>query len=208
MRDLNGRRMASVDEEARLKRYLERHARKEEELKEKRKAKLAKLTAGPGKHQFEDQDYLSRREEIIEKTEDACEAGFALMKEMRRKQRLSKEEKKESEDEDEADAEDVNDLFNNRGGRKRKIDAPTVGEEGDRKRVEDELEQDDDSEDDSENEPDPEELEAIRQYFAEKKSQELDKEASSSTVEKIEEESGKAQDEEPEPAKRLRLDVS
>lgn len=33
MRDLNGRRMASVDEEAKLKRYLEKQARKEQELK-------------------------------------------------------------------------------------------------------------------------------------------------------------------------------
>lgn len=201
MRDLNGRRMASVDEEAKLKRYLEKQARKEQELKEKRQAKLAKLTAGPAKHQFEDQDYLSRREEIIEKTEDACEAGFALMKEMRRKSRISREQVKDidEEDDDEQNAEDVADLFNDRGGRKRKIAAPTVGEEGDKKRIEDES---DDSEYDSENEPDAEELEAIRKYFEDKKEEEKNTGESSSS-EVLEE---KAEEEEPEPAKRPRLD--
>uniref|UniRef100_A0A1I7U2A7 Replication stress response regulator SDE2 n=1 Tax=Caenorhabditis tropicalis TaxID=1561998 RepID=A0A1I7U2A7_9PELO len=189
MRDLNGRRMASVDEEAKLKRYLEKQARKEQELKEKRKAKLEKLTAGPAKHKFEDQEYLSRREEIIEKTEDACEAGFALMKEKRRKSRMS-------ENKDDEEESDLEDLFNERGGRKRKIDAPTIGED-DKKRVEDES----DSENDSENEPDPEELEAIRKYFEEKKQEEKDRGEGTSTEKPVEEE------EEPEePAKRPRLD--
>lgn len=205
MRDLNGRRMASVDEEAKLKRYLEKQARKEEELKEKRKAKLAKLTAGPARHQFEDQEYLSRREEIIEKTEDACEAGFALMKEMRKKSRVSKDggkDKKESKEDENSD--DDTEFFNGRGGRKRKIDAPTVGEDGERKRVEDESDDGDDSEDDSENEPDPEELEAIRKYFDEKQAEEkVNGEGSSSSdlpAESIVEEK------ESDPAKRPRLD--
>ncbi|KAF1752065.1 hypothetical protein GCK72_018619 [Caenorhabditis remanei] len=204
MRDLNGRRMASVDEEAKLKRYLEKQSRKEQELKEKRKAKLAKLTAGPAKHQFEDQEYLSRREEIIEKTEDACEAGFALMKEMRRKSRMSREQEvnKKADEEEDENAEDVADLFNDRGGRKRKIAAPTIGEDGDKKRIEDESDDGDDSENDSENEPDPEELEAIRKYFEEKnKSEKDDGEGTSSSFKPIEEE-----DQELELVKRPRLD--
>lgn len=205
MRDLNGRRMASVDEEAKLKRYLEKQARKDIELKEKRQAKLAKLTAGPPKHQFEDQEYLSRREEIIEKTEDACEAGFALMKEMRRKSRMSREqekEKKADEEEEDENVEEVADLFNDRGGRKRKVAAPTVGEDGDKKRVEDESDDEDDSEDDSDNELDPEELQALRQYFEEKQQEEKDNgEGMSSSSKPIEEEQ-----EDIEPAKRPRLD--
>ncbi|PIC22169.1 hypothetical protein B9Z55_016316 [Caenorhabditis nigoni] len=197
MRDLNGRRMASVDEEAKLKRYLEKQARKEQELKEKRKIKLAKLTAGPAKHQFEDQDYLSRREEILEKTGDAVEAGYALMMERQRQSRVSKEQEKDGSDDDGEDVEDVTDLFNERGGLKRKIAAPTIGD-GDKKRVEDESDGDD-SEDDSENEPDPEELEAIRRYFEEKKqfAEKEDNGEGSSTD---------AAQEEPEPAKRPRLD--
>lgn len=201
MRDLNGRRMASVDEEAKLKRYLEKQARKEQELKEKRKAKLEKLTAGPAKHMFEDQDYLSRREEIINKTEDACEAGFALMLEMKRNSRKSKEqENKNDEDEDDdVNAEDVTDLFNDRGGRKRKIAAPSIGEDGGNKRINDES---DDSEDDSENEVDPEELEAIRQYFEAKKQDEKDNgEGTSEAVPEV-----LVDEQEIEPAKRPRLD--
>lgn len=152
---------------------------------------------------FEDQDYLSRREEIINKTEDACEAGFALMLEMKRNSRKSKEqENKNDEDEDDdVNAEDVTDLFNDRGGRKRKIAAPSIGEDGGNKRINDES---DDSEDDSENEVDPEELEAIRQYFEAKKQDEKDNgEGTSEAVPEV-----LVDEQEIEPAKRPRLDVS
>ncbi|CAB3397687.1 unnamed protein product [Caenorhabditis bovis] len=183
MRDLNGRRLASVDEENKLRRYLERQARKEEEMKQKRKAKLERLTAPAPKHQFEDQEYLSRREEIIEKTEDACEAGFAYMKEIKKK-RINSTNGQEAGDESEI--EDVADLFHDRGGRKRKIDAPSIDDGEDLKKRRDYEEMSSDSEDDSENEPDAEELEAIRAYFKERDAKKPEEEGQSSSDSKVE----------------------
>ncbi|KAK5964612.1 Telomere Sde2 domain containing protein, partial [Trichostrongylus colubriformis] len=75
-RDLNGRRLASIDEEQRLKKWIERMAEREKEKIAKRKAKYEKLKSGPPKHMFDDPDYMRQKETIIEKTEEAFEEGF------------------------------------------------------------------------------------------------------------------------------------
>ncbi len=43
-----------------------------------RKEKYARLKQGPPKHQFDDQEYLKQKEEILEKTDDAFEQGTCL----------------------------------------------------------------------------------------------------------------------------------
>ncbi|VDO36710.1 unnamed protein product [Haemonchus placei] len=75
-RDLNGRRLASIDEEQRLKRWIERTAEREREKIAKKKAKYEKLKSGPPKHMFHDPEYMRQKETIIEKTEEAFEAGL------------------------------------------------------------------------------------------------------------------------------------
>lgn len=40
-----------------------------------RQEKYARLKQGPPKHQFNDQDYIKQKEEILEKTDDAFEQG-------------------------------------------------------------------------------------------------------------------------------------
>ncbi|VDK64090.1 unnamed protein product [Cylicostephanus goldi] len=75
-RDLNGRRLASIDEEQKLKKWIERAAEREKEKIAKRNAKYEKLKSGPPKHMFNDPDYIRQKETIIEKTEEAFEQGF------------------------------------------------------------------------------------------------------------------------------------
>ncbi|VDP08486.1 unnamed protein product [Heligmosomoides polygyrus] len=72
-RDLNGRRLASIDEEEKLKKWIARAAEREREKIAKKKAKYEKLKSGPPKHMFNDPDYIRQKEEIIEKTEEAFE---------------------------------------------------------------------------------------------------------------------------------------
>ncbi|CAD6199041.1 unnamed protein product [Caenorhabditis auriculariae] len=115
-----------------------------------------------GKHDFNDPDYISKRDEILEKTEDACEAGFAYMKEMRDKKRQANGEKVALENDSEDSDEDVEDLFNSRGGRKRKIEDPTVDDNAEKRMKDDEDDSDTDSE---ENEISAEEIAALKEYF-------------------------------------------
>ncbi|VDM58970.1 unnamed protein product [Angiostrongylus costaricensis] len=74
-RDLNGRRLASIEEEQKLRRWIERAAEREKEKLERRNAKYEKLKSGPPKHMFHDPDYIRQKESIIEKTEEAFEQG-------------------------------------------------------------------------------------------------------------------------------------
>uniref|UniRef100_A0A0K0DC95 Replication stress response regulator SDE2 n=1 Tax=Angiostrongylus cantonensis TaxID=6313 RepID=A0A0K0DC95_ANGCA len=74
-RDLNGRRLASIEEEQKLRRWIEKAAEREKEKLERRNAKYEKLKSGPPKHMFHDPDYIRQKESIIEKTEEAFEQG-------------------------------------------------------------------------------------------------------------------------------------
>ena len=89
-RDLNGRRVATVEEEKKLRQWLQKTSEREKKKFDKklvflfvacsmlisRKAKIEKLKgAGTAKHQFNDPDYIRQKEDILEKTEDAFEHG-------------------------------------------------------------------------------------------------------------------------------------
>ncbi|XP_077262779.1 splicing regulator SDE2 [Temnothorax americanus] len=74
-RDLSGRRLRDINEEKRLKAWIEKQAKREKEEVERRKRKLEKLCAEP-RHEFKDQRYDKERAELTEKVEDAVEEGF------------------------------------------------------------------------------------------------------------------------------------
>lgn len=74
-RDLSGRRLRDINEEKRLKAWIEKQAKREKEAVERKKKKLEKLCAEP-KHEFRDQRYDKERAELTEKVGDAVEEGF------------------------------------------------------------------------------------------------------------------------------------
>lgn len=74
-RDLSGRRLRDINEEKRLKAWIEKQAKREKEAMERKKKKLEKLCAEP-RHEFRDQRYDKERAELTEKVGDAVEEGF------------------------------------------------------------------------------------------------------------------------------------
>uniref|UniRef100_A0A7I5EBZ6 Replication stress response regulator SDE2 n=1 Tax=Haemonchus contortus TaxID=6289 RepID=A0A7I5EBZ6_HAECO len=164
-RDLNGRRLASIDEEQRLKRWIERTAEREREKIAKKKAKYEKLKSGPPKHMFHDPEYMRQKETIIEKTEEAFEAGFLEALKVER-------EKKEKPVESSSDSDfDIDDLPGSlTAKRKRKAGATSTTIEQKKKKME-EDEDNDSSSDSEENDVDPELLREIQDYFAAQKEQ-------------------------------------
>jgi len=82
-RDLSGRRLRDINEETRLKNYVNNAAEREKEKKEKKEAKLNKLRKivdpkcdGGGKHEFHDPKYNKEREEVTERVHEAMDAVF------------------------------------------------------------------------------------------------------------------------------------
>lgn len=76
-RDLSGRRLRDINEEKRLKSWIDKQATREEEAVERRKKKLERLCAQP-KHEFKDKNYEIERSSLTEKVGDAVEEGFKL----------------------------------------------------------------------------------------------------------------------------------
>lgn len=74
-RDLSGRRLRDINEEKRLKAWIEKQTKRYDEAAERKKKKLEKLCAEP-RHEFKDQRYEQERAELPEKVEDAVEEGF------------------------------------------------------------------------------------------------------------------------------------
>lgn len=74
-RDLNGRRLRDINEEKRLKAWLEKQKDKESEVYAKKKQKLERLLAKP-KHEFKDADYEQARSELTTNVAAAVEEGF------------------------------------------------------------------------------------------------------------------------------------
>lgn len=74
-RDLSGRRLRDINEEKRLKAWIEKQTKRYDEAAERKKKKLEKLCAEP-RHEFKDQRYEQERSELPEKVEDAVEEGF------------------------------------------------------------------------------------------------------------------------------------
>ncbi|CAL1686600.1 unnamed protein product [Lasius platythorax] len=85
-RDLSGRRLRDINEEKRLKAWIEKQTKRQDEEAERKKKKLEKLCAEP-RHEFKDQRYEQERAELPEKVEDAVEEGFkaATMSGIKRK---------------------------------------------------------------------------------------------------------------------------
>ncbi|XP_014611707.1 PREDICTED: protein SDE2 homolog [Polistes canadensis] len=74
-RDLSGRRLRDINEEKRLKSWIEKQAEHKKEAAERRKRKLERLCAEP-KHEFKDQNYEKRRSTVSEMIEEAVEQGL------------------------------------------------------------------------------------------------------------------------------------
>ncbi|KAG7204082.1 hypothetical protein KM043_001933 [Ampulex compressa] len=74
-RDLSGRRLRDINEEKRLKAWIEKQSKREEEAAERKKKKLDRLCATP-KHEFKDQNYDRDRSLLAERVGDAVEEGF------------------------------------------------------------------------------------------------------------------------------------
>ncbi|GMT09254.1 hypothetical protein PFISCL1PPCAC_551, partial [Pristionchus fissidentatus] len=104
-RDLSGRRLADIEEEKKLKKWIETTSEREKEKETKQKAKHEKLRAATRdkpKHDFNDPDYIKTREDILEKTDDAFEDGFKNLRKKRKPQQeeLSSDESSDEEDTD------------------------------------------------------------------------------------------------------------
>ncbi|CAK5073457.1 unnamed protein product [Meloidogyne enterolobii] len=81
-RNLAGRRLADVREEERLKKYIEKKEQREKEKKKKEEEKIDKLKNGAKtKHEFTDQEYLRKRDTVLDVVEDAVEAGVLALQE-------------------------------------------------------------------------------------------------------------------------------
>ncbi|XP_043793222.1 replication stress response regulator SDE2 [Apis laboriosa] len=74
-RDLSGRRLRDINEEKRLKAWIEKQGKREEEAAERKKKKLERLCAEP-RHEFKDQTYERERSVLTERVGDAVEEGF------------------------------------------------------------------------------------------------------------------------------------
>jgi len=75
-RDLSGRRLRDINEEKRLKAWIEKQSTRNEEAVERKKKKLEKLCSVP-KHEFKDKAYEEQRSALTEKVEESVEVGFA-----------------------------------------------------------------------------------------------------------------------------------
>jgi len=73
-RDLNGRRLRDVNEEKRILDYISKKAAREQEAKDRKRKRLAKLDERP-KHVFEDRGYMQQKEKIEQNLYDALEKG-------------------------------------------------------------------------------------------------------------------------------------
>ncbi|XP_011309414.1 protein SDE2 homolog [Fopius arisanus] len=74
-RDLSGRRLRDINEEKRLKAWIENQGNRKEEQAERKKKKLERLCAEP-KHEFKDKNYEHERSILTERIDDAVEQGF------------------------------------------------------------------------------------------------------------------------------------
>lgn len=79
-RDLSGRRLRDINEEKRVRAWLEKKGEREREAEERKKRKIEKLLAVP-KHEFKDDEYEEARAKLTEKVNDAFEEGLKQAKE-------------------------------------------------------------------------------------------------------------------------------
>ncbi|EDW43421.1 replication stress response regulator SDE2 [Drosophila sechellia] len=83
-RDLSGRRLRDINEEKRVRAWLEKQGEREREAEERKKRKIEKLLAVP-KHDFKDEKYDEARANLTEKVNDAFEEGLKQAEENKEK---------------------------------------------------------------------------------------------------------------------------
>lgn len=74
-RDLSGRRLRDINEEKRVKAWLDKQSEQAHEAKDKKKRKIENLLQMP-KHEFKDAQYEEARSKLEEKVHSAVEKGF------------------------------------------------------------------------------------------------------------------------------------
>lgn len=74
-RDLSGRRLRDINEEKRLKAWLEKQPDRESDQYAKKKKKLERLQTKP-RHDFKDEDYEQARSELTANVGEAVDEGF------------------------------------------------------------------------------------------------------------------------------------
>jgi len=74
-RDLSGRRLRDINEEKRLKTWLDSQKNRDQEIEDKQKSKIEKLQAKP-KHVFKDEAYEQARTDLTQNIADSVEEGF------------------------------------------------------------------------------------------------------------------------------------
>ncbi|XP_055587627.1 splicing regulator SDE2 [Uranotaenia lowii] len=74
-RDLSGRRLRDINEEKRLKAYLDKQQNAPEDERAKLQKKIDKLLAKP-KHEFHDEEYNQARSDLTQNLGEAVEEGF------------------------------------------------------------------------------------------------------------------------------------
>lgn len=74
-RDLSGRRLRDINEEKRLKTWLDSQKNREQDAEDKQKKKIEKLQAKP-KHEFKDEAYEQARSDLTQNVADSVEEGF------------------------------------------------------------------------------------------------------------------------------------
>jgi len=74
-RDLSGRRLRDINEEKRLKTWLDSQKNREHEIEDKQKKKIEKLQAKP-KHVFKDEAYEQARTDLTQNVADSVQEGF------------------------------------------------------------------------------------------------------------------------------------
>ena len=80
-RDLSGRRLRDINEEKKLKNYIEKiKAKEKEDPEEKFQKKIGKLLAAP-KKEFKDPTYEESRANLLENISDSVEQGFKKARE-------------------------------------------------------------------------------------------------------------------------------
>ncbi|XP_053663795.1 splicing regulator SDE2 [Anopheles marshallii] len=74
-RDLSGRRLRDINEEKRLKAYLEKQEEAGDDERVKAERKITKLLSKP-KHEFEDREYEHARSELVVASDEAIQEGM------------------------------------------------------------------------------------------------------------------------------------
>lgn len=74
-RDLSGRRLRDINEEKRVKAWMDKEQEREKEAANKVNKKIQKLQAKP-KHEFKDKHYDEARSEMTQTVHEALEVGL------------------------------------------------------------------------------------------------------------------------------------